>query len=65
MTAKKRKHEDTSVSLHPLTIEAALKKAMEAGPFPKKKAEGTKPSALHLPQKIVEALAVGNLPADS
>lgn len=45
MTAKKRKHEDTSVSLHPLTIDEALKKAMDAGPLPKKKAEGTKPSA--------------------
>ena len=41
----KRKHEDTSVSLHPLTIEEALKKAMDAGPLPKKKKAGdTKPS---------------------
>ena len=41
----KRTHKDTSVSLHPLTIEEALKKAMDAGPLPKKKAEDTKPSA--------------------
>lgn len=34
MTAKKRKHEDTSVSLHPLTINEALKKAMDAGKGP-------------------------------
>ena len=45
MTAKKRKHEDTSISLHPLTVEEALKKAMEAGPLPKKKAGDTTTSA--------------------
>ena len=31
-----KKHEDTSISLHPLTIDEALKKAMEAGPLPKR-----------------------------
>ena len=31
-----KKHEDTSVSLHGLTIEEALKKAMDAGPYPKR-----------------------------
>lgn len=46
MPSKKRtKHEDTSISLHPLTIDEALKKAMDAGPLPKKKAGDTKPSA--------------------
>lgn len=45
MNRKKRKHEDTSISLHPLTIDEALKKAMDAGPLPKKRAEDTKPSA--------------------
>ncbi len=43
--SKKRKHEDTSISLHPLTIDEALKKGMDAGPLPKKKAGDTKPSA--------------------
>ncbi|MCH7577095.1 MAG: hypothetical protein IH822_04795 [Chloroflexi bacterium] len=61
----KRKHEDTSISLHPLTIDEALKKAMDAGPLPKKKAEDTKPSAPLPSQTIIEALAIGNHPADS
>lgn len=30
MTAKKRKHEDTSVSLHPLAFEEAVKKLADA-----------------------------------
>ena len=30
----KRPHEHTAVTLHPLTIEEALKKAMDAGPYP-------------------------------
>jgi hypothetical protein len=39
MTSKKKskkKNKDTTISLHPLEIEEALKIAMDAGPMPKK-----------------------------
>jgi len=39
-----KKHEDTSVSLHGMTIEEALKKALEAGPYPKTKKPKPSPS---------------------
>ena len=32
MTSKKKKHDDTSVSLHPLTLRDALKKIVETPP---------------------------------
>ena len=35
MNESKHPHEDTSISLDGLTIEEALKKAMDAGPYPK------------------------------
>lgn len=40
MSGQAKKHEDTSISLHGMTIEDALKKAMNAGPYP------TKPKAV-------------------
>jgi hypothetical protein len=42
--SEKHKHKDTAISLHPLSIEEALKIAMDAGPMPEK-AEDTKPAA--------------------
>jgi len=34
---KPKKHEDTRISLDGMTIEEALKKAIDAGPYPKEK----------------------------
>jgi hypothetical protein len=42
----KKPHEDTSISLDGLTIEQALKKAMDAGPYePTKVPRDTSPAA--------------------
>lgn len=35
--SEKRKHDDTSISLDGMTIEEALKKAIDAGPYPEAK----------------------------
>ena len=59
---KKRKHEDTSICLYRLEIEESLKKVMDAGPMPEKKAEGTKPSG---PQRYQEGHKSGRRPKSS
>ncbi len=38
----KRKHEDTRLSLDGMSIEEALRKAVNAGPYPKEKKEPKK-----------------------
>lgn len=39
---QKRPHDDTRVSLDGMTIEEALKRAVDAGPYPKEKKEPKK-----------------------
>lgn len=36
MNNRKAEHKDTSISLYGMTIEQALRKAVKAGPYPKK-----------------------------
>ncbi len=41
---RSRQLRNTPISLHPLDVEQALKKIMDAGPMPEKRIEDTKPS---------------------